>query len=177
MEAAGTLYFAVRFVCVEGTLTQWLPLDWLQAALAMPFGELWVSLGFLALTASVYASGIPGTLLPISFSSGALLGGALGMLTVGTGALVGATVLYVFLERGPRARLSKKYGHHLERLDNWASRGGIFPIIALRLAGLPHLAVTALCALASVGPRRYAVATAVGILPAIALSSIAGATL
>ena len=174
---AGTTVYPVRCFGVEGTLTQWLPLDWLEAALALPLGELWVGLGFLALTASVYASGVPGTLLPISFSSGALLGGALGMLTVGTGALIGATVLYLFLERGPRARLSNKYGHHLERLDNWASRGGIFPIIALRLAGLPHLAVTALCALASVGTRRYAVATAVGVLPAIALSSIAGASL
>ncbi len=154
-----------------------LPLDSLHAMLATPFGEVWVALGFFALAASVYASGVPGTLLPISFSSGALLGGALGMLAVGLGALIGSLVLYKLLERGSRGALRDKYARHLDRLDGWTARGGIFPLIALRLVGLPHLAVTAVCALASVGPRRYAIATALGVLPAIALSSIAGSAI
>jgi uncharacterized membrane protein YdjX (TVP38/TMEM64 family) len=155
----------------------WLPLDSIQALLAAPFGEVWVALGFFTLAASVYASGVPGTLLPISFSSGALLGGALGMLAVGLGAVLGSLVLYKVLERGSRGALRSRYGHHLDRLDGWAQRGGILPLIGLRLVGLPHLAVTAVCALAAVGPRRYGVATAVGVLPAIALSSIAGAAI
>ncbi len=159
------------------TILDWLPLDLVQAMLSTPFGEVWVALGFLTLTASVYASGIPGTLLPISFSSGALLGGALGMIAVGVGALIGSVVLYKLFERGSRGAIEAKFGKHLERLEGLAKRGGILPIIGLRLAGLPHLAVTAICALASVGTRRYALATAIGVLPAIALSSIAGAAL
>ena len=166
-----------RSISMESALLELLPLDSIQAMLAAPFGEVWVALGFFTLAASVYASGVPGTLLPISFSSGALLGGALGMLAVGLGALLGALVLYKLFERGSRGALQNKYGHHLAKLDGLAKRGGILPLIGLRLVGLPHLAVTAVCALASVGPRRYALATAIGVLPAIALSSIAGAAL
>lgn len=153
------------------------PFDRLEAMLAMPFGEVWLAAAILGLTASIYASGIPGALLPISFSSGALLGGALGMTTVAAGALVGALVLYSLLVRGSQATLRHKYGDRLKRLDKLASRGGILPIVGLRLAGVPHFAVTALCALAAVGPRRYALATIVGVFPAIALSATAGATL
>lgn len=154
-----------------------LPLDRLDAMLAMPFGEVWLAAAILGLTASVYATGIPGALLPISFSSGALLGGVLGMVAVAAGALIGALVLYALFERGSQASLREKYRDRFKRLDELAARGGILPIIGLRLAGVPHVAVTALCALAAVGPRRYALATIVGVFPAIALSAIAGAAL
>ena len=73
--------------------------------------------------------------------------------------------------------LRERYARHLARLDGLASRGGIYPIIGLRLAGVPHLAVTALCAIAAIGPRRYAIATFVGVCPAISLTAIAGAAL
>jgi uncharacterized membrane protein YdjX (TVP38/TMEM64 family) len=56
-------------------------------------------------------------------------------------------------------------------------RGGLLPLIGLRLAGLPHLAVTAICAIASVGSRRYALATFLGIFPAIAISAVAGSVM
>lgn len=161
---------------MDATLLAWLPLDTIEAVLAAPLGELWVALAFFAITASAYASGLPGTLLPISFSSGMLLG-VLGTLAVGAGVLIGAQALYFMLERGSRTTLREKYGEHLSRLDGLIAKGGIFPLIGLRLAGMPHIAVTALCALAAVGPRRYAVATAVGVLPAVTLSSMAGMAL
>jgi uncharacterized membrane protein YdjX (TVP38/TMEM64 family) len=129
------------------------------------------------MTAAVYASGVPGALLPISFSSGALLGGAVGTAAVAGGAMLGAFLLYRLLERASHATLRKKYGHRLRKFEELASRSGILPIVFLRLAGLPHLAVTALCALAGVGTRRYAIATLVGILPAITLSAAAGSFL
>ena len=154
-----------------------LPFDRFEAMLAMPLGEVWLAAAILGLTASIYASGIPGALLPISFSSGALLGGALGMATVAAGALAGALVLYALFVRASQATLRQKYGARLKRLEGLASRGGILPIVGLRLVGVPHVAVTALCALAAVGPRRYALATIVGIFPAIALSATAGAAL
>ena len=162
---------------MELGLTDWLPLGAIDGLLAMPFGEGWLALAFFALTASVYASGIPGTLLPISFSSGALLGWWLGMAAVGAGAMLGSILLYRLLERGSHGVLRRRFGDQLERLDTLAARGGILPLIGLRLAGVPHLAVTGLCALASVGARRYALATLVGVLPAIALSATAGAAL
>jgi uncharacterized membrane protein YdjX (TVP38/TMEM64 family) len=158
-------------------VTASLPLERIEAILAMPLGEFWVALAVLGLTASIYASGIPGALLPISFSSGALLGGALAMAAVSAGALVGALVLYALLERGSKVALRRKYGGRLERVDDLVARGGILPIIGLRLAGVPHVAVTALCAMATVGVRRYAIATLIGIFPAIALAAAAGAAL
>lgn len=162
---------------MDSALFTWLPLDALQSMLAVPLGELWLALALLALTASSYASGIPGTLLPLSFTSGALLGGLLGAAAVATGAMVGAVVLYSLFERGSHCGIRRKYGKYLLRLDGLATAKGLAPIILMRLGGVPHLAVTALCALAGVGQRKYALATAVGVIPAIALSSIAGAAI
>lgn len=143
----------------------------------MPHGEFFVAAGLFAVTASICASGIPGALLPLSFSSGALLGGLAGFATVIAGAMLGSLVLYGLLERGSRATLRRRYGRHLVRLDALAAQGGILPIIGLRLAGIPNIAVTGLCALAAVGPRRYALATFIGVCPAISLTAIAGAAL
>jgi uncharacterized membrane protein YdjX (TVP38/TMEM64 family) len=154
-----------------------LPFDRFEAMLAVPFGEVWLAAAILGLTASIYASGIPGTLLPISFSSGALLGEALGMAAVAAGALIGALVLYAIFERGPQAALRHKYRDRLKRLDSLSSRGGILPIIGLRLAGVPHVAVTAICALTAVGAGRHALTFIVGVFPAIALAATAGAAL
>lgn len=162
---------------MDFSFTSLLPLARFEAMLTMPFGEVWLAAAILGLTASIYASGIPGALLPISFSSGALLGAALGIAAVAAGALAGSLVLYALFERGSQVSLRHKYGERLERLDDLASRGGILPIIGLRVAGVPHVLVTALCALASVGLRRYALATIAGVLPAIALSATAGAAL
>lgn len=159
------------------SLSARLPLDRLKAMLAMPLGEVWIASLILGITAIIYASGIPGALLPVSFSSGALLGGEFGMAAVTAGALLGAPVLYALIDRGSKATLRQKYGNRLERLDELVSRGGLLPIIGLRLVGTPHIAVTALCALAAVGPRRYALATIIGIFPVIALSAMAGAAL
>jgi uncharacterized membrane protein YdjX (TVP38/TMEM64 family) len=99
------------------------------------------------------------------------------MTVVAAGALIGSLVLYTLFEQGSQATLRHRYGERLKRLDNFASRGGILPVIGLRLVGVPHIAVTALCALAGVGPGRYALATIFGLLPAIALSATAGAAL
>jgi uncharacterized membrane protein YdjX (TVP38/TMEM64 family) len=159
-----------------GSFSEWL--NQAAASLAsLPLGEAWLAAAIFGLTASIYASGIPGALIPVSFSSGMLLGGGVGAATVGAGALLGSTILYVALERLSRAALRARFERQLETADRWTRRGGLFPLVALRLVGLPHLAVTAVCALTGVGIRRYALATAVGIFPAIALSSIAGSAI
>ena len=48
--------------------------------------EVWLGFALLPWTATLVAFGVPGVLVPISFSSGALLGGWLGMLVVVAGA-------------------------------------------------------------------------------------------
>jgi uncharacterized membrane protein YdjX (TVP38/TMEM64 family) len=94
----------------------WLPTDSFEALLAMPFGEGWLALVFFAITASIYASGVPGTLLPLSFSSGALLGWGLGIAAVGSGVMIGSVLLYRLLERGSKATLRQKYA---DKLQGW----------------------------------------------------------
>ena len=162
---------------MESSFASFLPTDSIDLLLAMPFAEVWLTMGFLGLTASIYATGIPGALLPISFSSGAMLGGVLGVGAVAAGATAGSVLLYVLLKRSSEAALRRKYGGQMQRLDDLASRGGILSIIGMRLVGVPHVAVTAICAFGSVGGRRYALATIVGLFPAIALSATAGASL
>ena len=151
--------------------------DMIGAILAMPFAEAWLVAGILGVTAALYATGIPGALLPISFSSGALLGEVLGMAAVATGAIGGSLVLYAFLRRTPVSRLRDRCGDRLRKLEGLASNKKILAISGLRIVGMPHLAVTALCALTSVGPRKYAVGTFIGLFPAIALSATAGAAI
>src|SRR5690606_1315761 len=51
--------------------------------------------GSLALSAGLIACGVPGVLLPISFASGALLGGWTGMAVVVAGAMLGSQALFL----------------------------------------------------------------------------------
>ena len=154
-----------------------LTLDKTEIILAMPLAEVWLAMAFLGLAVCIYATGIPGALVPVSFSSGALLGETLAIAAVAAGALFGSVILFCGLVRGTRSISQHRYGRHIKRLDHAVSRGGILPIIGLRLIGVPHLAVTGVCALASIGLRRYAISTLVGILPAIAIAATAGAAL
>ena len=158
-------------------LLAWLPSAQIDALLAIPHGEALLAALFFLAAVTTHASGIPGTLMPMSFTSGALLGGALGIAAVATGTLIGGQILYLLLARGSEATLRQKYGHRLQKLDALASKRGLASMAGLRLAGAPHLLVTVLCALAAFGPRRYAVATLIGLLPAISLSALAGSAL
>ena len=91
----------------------------------LPFAEVWLAAAIVGVTASAFASGIPGTLLPISFSSGALLGGWLAILVVALGATVGSLVLYLLFERGSQAALLERYADRLARAEQFTSKAGI----------------------------------------------------
>ncbi len=153
------------------------PAEIFQTVLALPFAEVWLAAAIAGITASTFASGIPGTLLPISFSSGALLGGWLAIPVVAVGAVAGSLVLYLLFERGSQAALLERYADKLARVEHLTSKAGVIPIICSRVIGIPHVIITALCALGSVGRSRYALSTLVGVLPAIALSATAGAAI
>lgn len=146
-------------------------LAWLLA------NELLLGLTFVALTAALVASGVPGVLVPLSLSSGALLGGWLGMVVVVSGAVIGSHVLFVVTRRWLGARIRRRWGERLARFDRAISRRGFFYLLGLRLTGVPHLLVTGASALSAIPPRRFAFATLLGFLPAIALSAMAGSAL
>lgn len=141
---------------------------------AIVSSELLLGIVFLSLTAAVMASGIPGFLVPISFSSGALLGGWLGILVVVAGAVLGSHALFVVTRRWLAERLRRRWGERLGRFDRNMHKHGFYYLLGLRLIGAPHLLVTASSALSAIRARSFALATLLGFLPAITLAAMAG---
>jgi len=137
--------------------------------------ELLLSLLFLTLTAVVMASGTPGMLVPISFSSGALLGGWLGILAVVLGATLGSHAFFVVSRKWLAGRLRRRWEGRLEGFDRNIEKRGFVYLLGLRLVGVPHLPVTAACALSAIRARSFLVATLLGFLPAVAIAATAGA--
>lgn len=136
--------------------------------------DVLLGLALLTLTAALIGSGVPGVLLPLSFSSGALLGGWLGMLVVIAGAVIGSHALFLATRRWLGARVRRRWGAKLERFDHAVGSRGFFYLLGLRLAGVPHVLVTASSALSAIRARSFALATLLGFLPAIALAAMAG---
>jgi uncharacterized membrane protein YdjX (TVP38/TMEM64 family) len=133
-----------------------------------------LGLVFLALTATLVAFGVPGVLVPLSFSSGALLGGWAGMLIVIAGAVLGSHALFEVTRRWLAARMRRRWGNRLATLDRNIEQRGFYYLLGLRLAGVPHVLVTASSALTAIRGRSFALATMLGFLPAIALAAMAG---
>ena len=136
--------------------------------------ELLMALALLTLTATLVAFGVPGGLVPISFSSGALLGGWFGMLVVIAGAVLGSQVLFVATRRWLSDRFRRRWDARLARFDRNIEQRGFYYLLGLRLAGAPHVLVTASSALSAMRARSFVLATLLGFLPAIALAAMAG---
>lgn len=153
-------------------------LDWIFEQ--VPFlaslvgNDLLLGLVFVILTATVMSVGVPGMLLPISFSSGALLGGWLGMAVVVVGALLGSQAFFAVTRRWLSARVRARWGPRLERIDTDIGKRGFGYLLGLRLLGVPHLLVTVASALSPIRARSFALATGLGLLPAITLAAMAG---
>ena len=139
--------------------------------------DVLLGLALLTLTAALVGSGVPGVLLPLSFSSGALLGGWLGMLVVIAGAVIGSHALFLATRSWLGARVRRRWGAKLERFDHAVGKRGFFYLLGLRLIGVPHVLVTASSALSAIRARSFALATLLGFLPAIALSAMAGSVI
>jgi len=139
--------------------------------------EWLLGLLIFSLTAAVMSFGVPGVLVPISFSSGALLGGWEGMAVVGIGALLGSQAFFMVTRRWLGAHLRHRWGDRLKRLDGEIARRGFFYLLGLRLLGMPHLALTAASALSPMRARSFALATLLGLLPAIGLAAMAGSAI
>lgn len=141
---------------------------------ALLASEWLLGLALLVLTATLVAFGVPGVLVPISFSSGALLGGWLGMLVVVAGAVLGSHAFFVATRRWLAARVRRRWGARIEQYDQHVSKRGFVYLLGLRLAGVPHVLVTAASALSAIRAPSFALATLLGFLPAIALAAMAG---
>lgn len=141
---------------------------------ALAGSELLLGLALFGLTAALVGFGVPGVLVPLSFSSGALLGGWLGMLVVVMGALIGSHLLFVVVRRWFAGPVRTRLGERLHRFDGEIGERGLLYVTGLRVAGVPHLLVTAGSALSPIRARHFALATLLGYLPAITLAAMAG---
>ena len=126
------------------------------------------------LTATLVACCVPGTIVPLSVSSGALLGGWEGAGVVTGGALVGSMALFLASRHLLRDRIRARWGSRLAKLESHLGKRGFFYVVGLRVVGVPHFLVTAGSALAGVRARSFVAASLLGFLPVIALSSNAG---
>ena len=145
--------------------------------LTVLFGSDWLlGLAFLTLTATMTAFGVPGVLVPISFSSGALLGWEV-TLAVTAGAVIGSQALFLVTRRWMGARVRRRWGERLERFDQDISRRGFYYLLGLRVLGAPHMLVTAASAVSAIRTRSFVAATMLGFLPAITLASMAGSAI
>lgn len=136
--------------------------------------ELLLTLALFGLTATLIALCVPGMIVPLSMSSGALLGGWEGVLVVSAGALLGSQALFLITRHVMRHRVQDRFGSRIARFEAHLEKGGFLYVLGLRLLGAPHFLVTAGCALSPLRARSFVAATLIGFLPVIALTSAAG---
>jgi len=154
-----------------------LGLEDLSFVMGLAGNELILGLVFLAITTTLIALSVPGVILPLSFSSGALLAGFEGAGVVIAGAVLGSQAFFFAGRRWLGPRIRAKHGQRLAGFDHPLAQRGFFYLCTLRIAGAPHFLVTAAGALSPIGARTFALATAIGFAPAIALAATAGAAL
>ncbi len=142
----------------------------LQALFA---SEALLAIVLCGLTAALIAFCVPGTILPLSLSSGALLG-LLGGAAVFVGAVIGSHLLFLASRHLLRERVHARWGARLAPLEQHFAKRGFLYVAGLRVMGVPHFLVTAGSALSPVRSRSFVAATALGFLPAILLGSSAG---
>ena len=136
--------------------------------------EVALALVLCGLTATLITCCVPGTIVPLSVSSSALLGGWLGAAAVMTGALIGSQILFLTSRHLLRERIKARWGARLAKFERHFVRRGFVYVVGLRVAGAPHFLVTAGCAMSPLRSRTFLASTVLGLLPVIALTSTAG---
>ena len=149
-------------------------LNWVPTLLE---NEILIGLLFFAGTAIVISLWIPGFLLPIAASSGALLDAWWGSATVAGGALAGSMAIFVTARHLGQERVPLKIGDFIKRFEQRFRSHGAWCVLLLRLIGAPHFLVSAGSALMPIRARSFALATLAGMVPTITLAAVAGSSL
>jgi len=154
-------------------LSSLLPIETMIGLAAMPEAALLVPLALGAMAVMFVGLSVPGTVTPLSFLSGMLMGIG-GILVVALGALVGSHLLFLASRHFLRERMEKRFGERLSGVQDHLARKGPAYVAGARLAGVPGLLVTAGCAAAPISARSFGGASLLGMLPAITLAATAG---
>ena len=132
---------------------------------------------FFLVTAALVAFCIPGVLIPVALSSGALLGAWQAVAAVALGAVVGSQLFFLCARYLASERLRARLGPRLEGFERRVSGRGIWYVAGLRLLGAPNFLVTTGSALMPIRSSSFAAATLLGFLPAIAIAATTGSAI
>ena len=162
-----------------GAVERWLAVieNLLSSLSNLPDSDILIGLLLFAGTAVLIALWVPGVLLPIAASSGALLDATSGATVVAGGALVGSMVIFATTRRFGADRIPPRIAEFLARFEaRFKSRGAWFVIVS-RLVGAPHFLTSAGYAMMPIRAPAFALATLLGSAPAIVAAAIAGSSL
>lgn len=132
---------------------------------------------FFVATAALVAFCIPGMLIPMALSSGALLGAWEAVAAVALGAVAGSQIFFLCARYFASERLRKRLGPRFEAFERRVSGRGIWYVAGLRLVGAPNFLVTTGSALMPIRSSSFAAATLLGFLPAIAIAATTGSAI
>ncbi|MGI8931922.1 MAG: VTT domain-containing protein [Sphingomicrobium sp.] len=150
------------------------PLSWLTVAFE---SEVLIAGVIFAGTAIIIALWVPGVLLPIAASSGALLDTWSATAAVTFGALAGSLIIFTTTRHFAQGRVPPRIARFLHRFEAGFKARGAWLVLGLRLIGAPHFLVSAGSAVMPVKTSAFALATLLGLLPAILLAAMAGSAL
>ncbi len=148
--------------------------DQLAVVAAMLDSELLVAAMLLVVTTGVIGMCLPGLLMPISFSAGLLMESWLAVPVVAAGAVLGSQGLFLAARRGMGKRLQQRLAGRLATYAPHLDRYGVAYVAGLRVIGTPHALVTLASAASPLRHGRFALASLLGFLPAIAISAGVG---
>lgn len=135
------------------------------------------ALGFLALYATVCASGLP-IVAVLSIASGAIFGPLIGAGLVILGGTVGATALFVAARGALGPLLIRRAGRRINRIATEIRRHPASYLLTLRLIpALPFGLVTLAMAAAGIRLRVFAMTTLIGIVPNTVIHVLIGRSL
>lgn len=130
-----------------------------------------------AATTTIIALWVPGLLLPIAATSGAVMDAWIATGVVSLGALAGSMIIFATTRRFASGRARARIESFAEAFEARFHSGGAWVVFGLRLAGTPHFLVSAGSALTPMPARSFAIATLAGMAPAILLASLAGSAI
>lgn len=135
------------------------------------------AVAYVAFYVVAVATSLPGAVF-ITLAGGLLFGAAGGTALTVLGATAGATVVFLFAGRIFGAGALDRMGPAAQRLAEGIRRNAASYLLVLRLVPLfPFFLVNLVLAFVGVPLRTYVATTAIGILPATTVFSLAGAGL
>ena len=150
----------------RGTLTAWVAANGVLAAAA-----------FVAVYTAAVAFSVPGAVF-LTLSGGFLFGAALGTALTVTAATIGATLVFLLARTLFGANALDRFGQPAARLAEGIRRNAASYLLVLRLVPLfPFFLVNLVPAFVGVPLATYVATTFVGVIPATAVFSLAGAGL